>query len=306
MHEDKCNQAYSGKPFASHRADRDYGSTVLSVLAGAHSVGGGVLGFFDTQEARALRLVCSEFREAVSVVPWADMRTRIWGNVGGWRRSFPRATKANISVSEIDLLFQRYNAIVDADFVHFEGLHTLDMSRCDQVGITDAAFVHLKGIHTLKMSWCRQAGITDAAFIHLKGIHTLYMSECCQAGITDAAFVHLKEIHSLDMSWCSQARITAAAFVHLKGIHTLIMFACSQTGITDAAFVHLEGIHTLDMSRCWQAGITDAAFVHFTGIHTLDIRSCDQPGITHALRNRLRAMVPNLTIEEVVLLWTSL
>jgi hypothetical protein len=76
------------------------------------------------------------------------MGTRIWGNVGGWRRSFPRATKANISVGYS--YPQVHNAIVDADFVHFEGIHTLDMSSCRQVGITDAAFVHLKGIHTLE------------------------------------------------------------------------------------------------------------------------------------------------------------
>ena len=135
----KRGRALSGKPFVSHSADRDFGSTVLSVLAGAHSVREGVLGFFDTREARALRLVCAEFRDAVAVVPWADMETRITGNVRGWRRSFPHATKANIAV------VSRFNAIVDADFVHFEGLHTLNMHGCGQAGITDAAFVHLEG-----------------------------------------------------------------------------------------------------------------------------------------------------------------
>ena len=125
--------------------------------------------------------MCSEFREAVAVVPWADLRTRIRGNVGGWRRSFPRATKANISG---DVYPRQRNAIVDADFVHFEGIRTLNMSYCDQAGITDAAFVHLMGIHTLHMWWCDQAGITDAAFVHLKGIHTLHISGCNQAGIT--------------------------------------------------------------------------------------------------------------------------
>ena len=189
-HESKRGRALSGTPFASVRAARDFGSTVLSVLAGAHSVGKGVLGFFNTREARKLRLVCSEFRDAVAVVPWADMRTRIRGNVGGWRRSFPRATKANISVER--RLPPRHNAIVDADFVHFEGIHTLIMWCCSQAGITDAAFVHLKGIHTLDMRHCKQAGIMDAAFVHLKGIHTLNMSCCDQAGITDASFVHLK------------------------------------------------------------------------------------------------------------------
>jgi hypothetical protein len=227
----KRGRPLSGRPFASHRDDLDCGSTVLSVLAGAHSVGDGILGYFDTREARVIRLVCTEFREAVAVVPWADMRTRIWGNVGGWRKSFPRATKANISV---DYMQVRHNAIVDADFVHFEGIHSLNMSRCSQVGITDAAFAHLKGIHTLDLSWCSQAGITDAAFAHLKGIHTLDMSICLQAGITDAAFAHL------------------------TGIHTLIMLNCCQAGITDAAFAHLKGIHTLNIWACYQAGITDA------------------------------------------------
>ncbi len=255
-HANERGRALRGKPFASHRTDRDYGSTVLSVLAGAHTVGAGILGFFDTKEARAIRLVCTEFREAVAIVPWADMGTRITGNVGGWRASFPHATKANISVKDRHPMPEIHNSIVDADFVHFEGLHALDMSYCSQADITDASFVHLKGIHTLNMFACDQAGITDAAFIHLKGIHTLDMSRCRQAGITDAAFVHLKGIQTLDMSWCRQAGITDAAFVHLKGIRTLDMSHCNQPSITNAAFVHLTGIHNLKMTGCDQASIT--------------------------------------------------
>ena len=178
---------------------------MLSVLSGAHSVGAGILGFFDTKEARAIRLVCTEFRAAVAAVPWADMGTRISRNVGGWRESFPHATKANISVknSKPDV----NNAIVDADFVHFEGLHTLNMTNC-QAGITDAAFIHLKGIYKLGMVGCSQVGITDTAFVHLEGIHTLDMSSCRQARITDAAFVHLQGLYALAMCVCNQAGIT--------------------------------------------------------------------------------------------------
>ena len=55
------------------------------LLLGAHSVRLGILGFFDTREARAIRIVCCEFREAVAAVPWADLRTTIVRNVGGWR-----------------------------------------------------------------------------------------------------------------------------------------------------------------------------------------------------------------------------
>ena len=258
----KRGRALSSRPFASHRDDRDCGSTVLSVLAGAHSVGEGILGFFDTSEARIIRLVCTEFRDAVAVAPWADTRTLIRGNVGGWRKSFPRATKANISAD----ISQRRSAIVDADFVHFEGIHTLYMEGCTQAGITDAAFAHLKGIHKLNMIGCNQAGITDAAFVHLKGIHTLNMPRCNQVGITDTAFDHLKGVHTLDMSRCNQAGITDAAFAHLKGIDMLDMSGCNQAGITDAAFVHLKGIHTLNMSGCNQAGITPSLRDHLRAI----------------------------------------
>ncbi len=36
------------------------------------------------------------------------------------------------------------------------------MSYCNQAGITDVAFNHLEGIHTLNVSNCDQAGITPA------------------------------------------------------------------------------------------------------------------------------------------------
>ena len=49
---------------------------------------------------------------------------------------------------------------------------------------TGAAFAHLCGIHTLNMSLCEQDSITDAAFAHLRGIHTLHMGGCRQPGIT--------------------------------------------------------------------------------------------------------------------------
>jgi hypothetical protein len=91
------------------------------------------------------------------------------------------------------------------------------MAEC--AGVTDAAFVHLRGIHTLDMSYCDQRAITDAAFAHLAGIQRLSIWGCRQATITDAAFAHLRGIQLLNMSECNQ--LTDAAFMHLRGIHTL-------------------------------------------------------------------------------------
>ena len=257
--------------------------TVLSILAGEHSIGGGILQYFNMKEANDIRLVCPEFLEAVTSFPWMDAETHINGSLEKWRKIFPYARAVNVS---------NRSDLVDADFVHIRGIHTLDMSSCEQETITDAAFVNLHGIHTLDMSRCSQGTITDKAFVNLHGIHTLDMSRCSQGTITDAAFENLRGIHTLNMSHCSQKTITDAAFVHLRGIHTLNMSCCSQETITDAAFVHLRGIHTLNMSSCEQETITDAAFVHLRGIHTLDMSSCEQETITDAAFVNLRGIHP--------------
>ena len=249
-------------PFAGGKGTH----SVLSVLAGAHSIGEGFLGFLTMEESNALRCVCKEFREAVMDFPWMDFVTYLGGDLKVWREAFPAARAVNVS-DRRDL--------VDSDFVHIRGdararLHTVNMMSCS--GVTDAAFVHLRGIHTLNMSRCNQATIMDAAFVHLRGIQSLNMFCCNQATITDAAFVHLRGIQVLDMAYCRQ--ITDAAFVHLRGIKTLNMWGCKQATITDAAFVHLRGIQDLNMPYCNHVTITDAALEHLGGIQTLNMHGC--------------------------------
>ncbi len=126
-------------------------------------VGVVLLRMFSTREACVLRLVCREFVEAVSQQRWEDRDTVIQGSIGAWRACFPRARRANVSKTQ-----GRTASLVDADFVHFQGLRELNMDSCADV--TDAAFVHLRGIHSLDMSHCGQDTITDAAFAHLVGI----------------------------------------------------------------------------------------------------------------------------------------
>jgi hypothetical protein len=248
-------------PLAGTDAAGHATETILS------EVGVVLLRLFDTREACVLRLVCREFVEAVAQQRWEDRDTVIKGSIAAWRRCFPRARCANVRrwryPSEAGRL--RIASIVNADFVHFEGLRELHMVGCTDV--TDAAFVHLRGIHTLDMSYCDQPTITNAAFAHLVGIQRLSIWWCSQATLTDAAFVHLRGIQLLNMSCCPQ--FTDAAFVHLRGIHTLYMWACRQPAISDAAFVYLRGIHTLVIEGCTQATLTGAGLAHLQGIRAL-------------------------------------
>ena len=84
-----------------------------------------LLPFFDTRGARALRLVCAEFRDAVAAHPWHDAETRIRSRFGAWRASFPFARAANVSGARRDPA-----DLTDADFVHFAGLRDLPARHC--------------------------------------------------------------------------------------------------------------------------------------------------------------------------------
>ena len=181
-------------PFALPRGETPV-TTLLSVLQGAHSAGEGIFGFLSTREANTLRLVCGEFRDAVSEARWHDKTARVSGPLAAWRKCLPGARAANVA-GRADLR--------DADFARFAGLKALDMWDC--TGITDAGLTHLVGIHTLNMCGCR--GITDAGLAHLTGIHTLDMSWC--TGITDAGLAHLAGIHALTMYNCNPATIKVA------------------------------------------------------------------------------------------------
>jgi hypothetical protein len=204
-----------------------------------------LLKMFDMREACVLRLVCREFVEAVRLQQWEDGATVIRGSIAAWRACFPRAHCANVGMYQDSFNPQgRRVAVHDTDFVHFEGLRSLNKNRC--YFITDGAFVHLRGIHTLHMSDCYN---TDAAMVHIVGIQRLNDYGCDQ--LTDAAFVHLRGIHTLSIAHCYQPAISDAAFVHLKGIHALCMDLCDQASITGATLAQLKGgLAVISMFGC--------------------------------------------------------
>ena len=153
------------------------GRTLLAECPGV------LLDFFDTHQACDLRLVCREFQAAVAAHPWEDRGTVILGSIGAWRACYPRARCANMrKLAWGGVGVVRRAPVVDADFVHLEGLWEVDISGCRAV--TDAAFVHLRGIQKLCIWGCDQVTLTDAAFIHLRGIRVLNMGHCAQ--LTDA------------------------------------------------------------------------------------------------------------------------
>jgi len=81
-------------------AGGDNPSSILSILGAEHSHSRGILGFFSTKEARALRLICREFRDEVTNFKWDDINTFVHGDLRLWRTCFPKAIAANVSYRE--------------------------------------------------------------------------------------------------------------------------------------------------------------------------------------------------------------
>ena len=205
------------------------GSDAASVTL-LSAVGFVLLSFFDPYQARALRLVCREFVDHVRKHPWKTM-TLIKGSIAKWRASFPRALRANVRGKSMKTMFShgarapRTAPVVDADFVHFEGLREL---------LIDG-----------------QKGITDAAFAHLRGIRKLSMSEC--SGITDAGFAHLDGIQVLDMSWCSSSR---SRTLHLCTCAASTRWTLAAATRPPSPAQHLR---TWWASRSWSCGSAQTA-----------------------------------------------
>jgi hypothetical protein len=228
-----------------------------------------LLDFFFTDEACVLRLVCREFKDAVAAHPWYDRCTLIAGSIAKWRSCFPLARCAN--VREDETVFgseHRLTPVVDADFVHFEGLWELEISWC--MAVTDAAFVHLRDIRILAMVGCSQLAITDAGLAHMAGIEELWMDDCSQCTLTDAAYAPLRGLCLLSVGSADQ--YTDGLFVHLKDIHILYLEHCHTEAFTDAALRHLLGIKMLyyTSSTCFSdKALTDSG-IKITNFENFD------------------------------------
>jgi hypothetical protein len=133
------------------------------------SAGHQIFGFFTTREARTLRAVCREMRDAVAAHAWADARTVIRGRLALWRACFPRAAAANVSGR---------GDLGDADLALLCGVRTLDVSYCWQrvIMAVPLAHPHLRGMAPANSQG--PGGPSEAAFARLGGVRHLRMRGC--------------------------------------------------------------------------------------------------------------------------------
>jgi len=102
-----------------------------------------LLKYFTTKEATVLRSICKEFKDAVEVTLWDDLKTPIKGSIVDWKTSFPAAKSARV---ESNLTLQ------NSDFMHFSSIQKLTLVKCTT--ITAYALQHVPTLKQLKIYYC--------------------------------------------------------------------------------------------------------------------------------------------------------
>ena len=140
---------------------------LFAVLAGAHSVGGGVFGFFDMHDGNELRQLCRLIRDDVAAARWREAKTRI--------RAPRRVARVLPGRGGGELAQAGRPQIRDA-VLCLVGI----TSRCGYVGIGDAGIACLTGLHTLDI------GATDAGPGPATGLDDAYslITSHCYAYLT--------------------------------------------------------------------------------------------------------------------------
>jgi len=126
--------------------------------------------------------------------------------------------------------------------IHFNHLHTLDVSYCEQ--LTDEIFHqnNMPKLQTLNITGC--TGMTNATFTNREfpELRKLYIAHCEQ--FTDIIFAKLNQLEILNMSSC--VAITDAAVSNLTNLRKLYMADCNQ--ISDNAFTNLRHLKCLSIT----------------------------------------------------------
>ena len=143
---------------------------------------------FSTHEARALRRVCSELRDAVAAHPWKDMARADYGP-GAVARELP--VRAGRGDRQGHTLCRGRRAKGRRAFTLLAGIRELNMGRCNQSRHYGRCVSppprHPQAKHTMGLQRFGDNG--RRLKLHLAA-STLDISYCDQRTITDAAFAH--------------------------------------------------------------------------------------------------------------------
>jgi hypothetical protein len=145
-----------------------------------------LLRFFTLKEARTLRLICSEFLNAVEITPWDDLSSCIGRkdipiseSIALYMECFPRAISANVS---------NRNDLLDHHFAILCSMQSLNVSYCTH--FTNIAFSYLSKLRTLIMVHCTR--ITNKGFKYLYNLESLRAEGCDKLTITSTMFRNLQ------------------------------------------------------------------------------------------------------------------
>ena len=113
--------------------------------------------------------------------------------------------------------------------------------------VRDAELIHLQGIHSLQVLDLSRTAITDAGLLHLQDLDALDTLMLWDTAVTDAGLALLARMPSLRVLGLGNTLVTDAGLAHLRQLGGLRILQLFGTAVNGHGLVHLHGLLDLDI-----------------------------------------------------------
>jgi hypothetical protein len=161
--------------------------------------------------------------------------------------------------------------------------------------VTDADLVHLQPFHQLNVLDLAGTQVTDAGLLQLSALRELRSLDLTNTRVTDAGLSHVAELKEMGRLDIEGTRITDDGLAVLETLPNLETLCLNRTQVTDAGMVHLVGttILRLDLRG---ARVTDAGLVVLARKPNLEEVYLASTMVTDTGTQRLQKALPKLKI----------
>jgi hypothetical protein len=268
-------------------------SSILSVLDGEHSIGGGILGFLTPEDGNSLRLTCREMKQTVSDFRWTTKHSFNYiEDIVDYQKCFPNALHIELNYGEPDEGFYEYDLSMikiptyfNSDKIVNDFIIKIHIYAPEQLTLLIRTYKHLIKylyivFHSYESNMYHQ--FSDDDFKQLSGIKNLNIK--LMYNLTDNIIKYIQGVENLDITWCNgtdqngvYSAFTDDGIKHFRGIKTLKIGDNPQ--LTNNIFQYLSGIKELNISQgqdemdyeSHRSNITDENFQYIESIEILDI-----------------------------------
>jgi hypothetical protein len=163
-------------------------------------------------------------------------------------------------------------------------------------GVTDAGLAPVSRLSGLRELALFSTFVTDTGLSHIEGLTDLRSLQLSGLPITSSGLAHLRGLSRLQNLELDRTCVTDEGLFHLSKLCALLTLDLTGTQVTDRGLAHLRGLAQLTTLHLHGTRVGDAGLTDLGELHRLRLVSLGNTAVSDAGEERLRWMLPNLTI----------